>query len=141
MWASLESGFSQATDLAEFVMQTCGVDYRTAYVVVGAAVRRAAAEGLRGIDLTAEMIEEAAQARIGRRLGLAGTDLTEVLDPRAIVGTRRSPGGAAPDVVRTMVADCRAVAGRIRAGAERRLAGYDEAERALVKAAEEVAGR
>ena len=40
MWASLESGFSQATDLAEFVMQTCGVDYRTAYVVVGAAVRR-----------------------------------------------------------------------------------------------------
>ena len=141
MWASQESGFSQATDLAEFVMQTSGVDYRTAYVVVGAAVRRAAAEGLRGIDLTAEMIEEAAEARIGRRLGLAGTDLTEVLDPRAIVGTRRSPGGAAPDVVRTMVADCRAVADRIRAGAERRQAGYDEAERALVKAAEEVAGR
>ena len=138
MWASLESGFSQATDLAEFVMQTCGVDYRTAYVVVGAAVRRAAAEGLRGIDLTAEMIEEAAEARIGRRLGLAGADLTEVLDPRAIVGTRRSPGGAAPDVVRTMVADCRAAAGRIRAAAERRQAGFDEAERALVKAAEEV---
>src|SRR2546422_232818 len=66
MWASLESGFSQATDLAEFVMQTCGVDYRTAYVVVGGAVRRAAAGGLRGIDLTAEMIEEAAEGRIGR---------------------------------------------------------------------------
>jgi argininosuccinate lyase len=141
MWASLESGFSQATDLAEFVMQTCGVDYRTAYVVVGAAVRRAAAEGLRGMDLTAEMIEEAAETRIGRRLGLAGTDLTEVLDPRAIVGTRRSPGGAAPDVVRTMVAECRAAAGRIRASAERRQAGFDESERALVKAAEEVAGR
>ena len=87
------------------------------------------------------MIEEAAEGRIGRRLGLAGTDLTEVLDPRAIVGTRRSPGGAAPDVVRTMVTECRAAAGRIRAGAERRQAGFDEAERALVKAAEEVAGR
>jgi argininosuccinate lyase len=141
MWASLESGFSQATDLAEFVMQTCGVDYRTAYVVVGAAVRRAAAAGLRGIDLTAEMIEEAAEGRIGRRLGLAGTDLTGVLDPRAIVGTRRSPGGAEPDVVRGMVAECRATAGRIRAEAERRQAAFDEAERALVKAAEEVAGR
>jgi len=141
MWASLESGFSQATDLAEFVMQTCGVDYRTAYVVVGAAVRRAAAEGLRGIDLTAEMIEEAAEARIGRRLGLAGTDLTEVLDPRAIVATRRSPGGAAPEVVRGMAAECRAAADRTRAEAERRQATFDEAERALVKAAEEVAGR
>jgi argininosuccinate lyase len=141
MWASLESGFSQATDLAEFVMQTCGVDYRTAYVVVGAAVRRAAAEGLRGIDLTAGMIEDAAEARIGRRLGLAGADLSEVLDPRAIVATRRSPGGAAPDVVRGMVAECRAAADRIRAEAERRQAAFDEAERALVKAAEEVAGR
>src|SRR5437879_7930902 len=95
MWASLESGFSQATDLAEFVMQTCGVDYRTAYVVVGAAVRRAAAEGFRGIDLTAEMIAESAPSRIGRRLGLAGTDLTQVPDPRAVVGARRSPRGAA----------------------------------------------
>jgi argininosuccinate lyase len=141
MWASLEAGFSQATDLAEFVMQTCGVDYRTAYVVVGAAVRRAAAVGLRGIDLTAEMIEEAAESRIGRRLGLAGVDLTEVLDPRAIVATRRSPGGAAPDVVLGMAAECRAADGRIRAEAERRLAVFDEAERALVKAAEEVAGR
>ena len=57
------------------------------------------------------------------------------------MGTRRSPGGAAPDVVRTMVADCLAAAGRIRACAERRRGGFDQAERALVKAAEEVAGR
>ncbi|HLI56789.1 MAG TPA: argininosuccinate lyase, partial [Actinomycetota bacterium] len=52
MRASLEAGFSQATDLAEFVMQACGVDYRTAYVVVGAAVQQAARAGLRGVDLT-----------------------------------------------------------------------------------------
>ena len=44
-------GFSQATDLAEYVMQTCGVDYRTAYQVVGDAVREASRDGMRGVDL------------------------------------------------------------------------------------------
>ena len=29
MWQALESGFSQSTDLAEFIMGQCGVDYRT----------------------------------------------------------------------------------------------------------------
>jgi argininosuccinate lyase len=41
MWAALEAGFCQATDLAEYVMLTCGLDYRTAYQVVGVAVRTA----------------------------------------------------------------------------------------------------
>ena len=141
MWESLQSGFSQATDLAEFVMQACGVDYRTAYVVVGAAVRRAAARGLRGVDLTAGMLEEAAEQRLGRRLDLSGRDLTEVLDPRAIVATRCSPGGAAPEVVRKMAWECRDEGARIHAEAARRLAWYDEAEAALVRAAEQAAAR
>jgi len=135
MWEALVAGFSQATDLAEFVMDACGVDYRTAYVVVGTAVRRAAAQGLRGIDLTDEMLEAAAVERIGRPLGLAGADLSEVLDPRAIVATRSSPGGAAPDVVRGMAGDVRAEAGRVRAEAARRLDAFAAAEQALVAAA------
>ena len=100
MLESLMSGFSQATDLAEYVMQTCEVDYRTAYQVVGTAVRRAAAEGLRGVDVTGAMLDRAAEETHGRPLGLEGRDLSEVLDPREIVMTRTSPGGAAPAVVR-----------------------------------------
>jgi len=138
MWASLEAGFSQATDLAEFVMQTCGVDYRTAYLVVGDAVRAAAGSGLRGMDLTGEMLEEAARARIGRPLGLADRDLREVLDPRAIVRTRTSPGGAAPPVVRAMAGDVRTRAEDLRGEAERRLAASREAEAALIGRAEGV---
>ncbi|MFD2356558.1 hypothetical protein ACFSTC_55835 [Nonomuraea ferruginea] len=83
MWEALESGFSQATDLAEFVMQTCRVDYRTAYQVVGIAVREASREGLRGIDLDAARLESAAQQYAGISLGLEGRDLTEILDPPA----------------------------------------------------------
>ena len=136
MWGSLLGGFSQATDLAEFVMQTCAVDYRTAYQVVGTTVRRAAAEGLRGVDVTGEMLDRAAVEVIGRELGLTGRDLTEVLDPREIVLTRSSAGGAAPDVVREMARSVRERAERTRDDAARALAAIDDVERELVEMAE-----
>ena len=137
MWASLEAGFSQATDLAEFVMEECQVDYRTAYQVVGDAVRTAARNGLRGIDLTGEMLDEAARSKIGRTLGLASVNLEEVLDPRTIALGRTSPGGSAPGLVRSMASSCRADAEVLEQEAQRRREGYDEAERRLVARAQE----
>jgi argininosuccinate lyase len=132
MWESLVRGFSQATDLAEFVMQTCEVDYRTAYYVVGAAVREAARAGLRGVDITGEMLDQAALQRIGRTLGLEGRDLSEILDPRDIALSRSGPGGAAPDEVRRMAGSCRVTAEGIRDQAGRRRHGYVAAEADLV---------
>src|SRR6266542_4274724 len=135
MWDSLLAGFSQATDLAEFVMQFCGVDYRTAYLVVGAAAREASRAGLRGVDLTGEMLDGAAEAEIGRSLGLAGHDLTNVLDPRTIVLTRTSPGGAAPDVVRAMAASCDARATEARDRVRRALDRLEACEARLLSLA------
>lgn len=139
MWESLEAGFSQATDLAEYVMTTCGVDYRTAYHVVGTAVRTAAQQGLRGIDLTGEMLDEAARQRIGRPLGLSGHSLEEVLDPRAIAFGRTAPGGAAPPLVHEMAGSCREEAGRLIEQARRRQAHYHQAEQRLLELARRVA--
>jgi argininosuccinate lyase len=141
MWEALCAGFSQATDLAEYVMQTCGIDYRSAYLLVGAAVRKASREGFRGVDLTGAMLDQAAEETIGRGLGLAGRDLSEVLDPRAIVGTRTSLGGAAPEVVRRMAADQAAAAAATRVRATEALDALDAAESALVSAVEKVAPR
>ncbi|HEV8166555.1 MAG TPA: argininosuccinate lyase, partial [Actinomycetota bacterium] len=107
----------------------------------GAAVRKASREGLRGIDLTGAMLDQAASETIGRGLGLTGRDLAEVLDPRAIVRTRTSLGGAAPEVVRRMAADQATAAAATRDGATRALGALDAAESALVSAAEEVVGR
>ena len=140
MWESLLAGFSQATDLAEFVMQSCQVDYRSAYLIVGAAVRRASADGRRGVDVTGEMLDEAAQEQLGHRLGLAGRDLSEVLDPRAIVLTRALPGGAAPSVVREMAAECQAEATHARAAAEERRRHFDSAEARLLEAVRQRVG-
>ncbi len=137
MWAALEGGFSQATDLAEYVMQACDLDYRTAYQVVGVAVRAASAAGLRGLDLDGARLDAAAQEQAGRPLGLTGTDLTQVLDPRRIVETRTAAGGAAPPVVEGMAADCRRAAHELHAQALARLAGFDDARTELLAAAAE----
>jgi argininosuccinate lyase len=139
MAAALESGFSQATDLAEYVMQTCDVDYRTAYEVVGAAVRTANSAGLRGVDLDGAMLDVAAEQHTGRPLRLTGRDLSEVLDPRRIVATRTATGGAAPPVVEGMAASCREQAAELLALARRRRADFRAAEHRLLERATEVA--
>jgi argininosuccinate lyase len=141
MWAALESGFCQATDLAEYVMLTCGLDYRTAYQVVGVAVRTAHEAGLRGIDLDGEMLDQAAQQYAGRSLGLAGVDLSEVLDPRCIVATRTAAGGAAPEVVEAMAASCSEQAAGLRSAARAARAGFAESERVLSETAAALAAR
>jgi argininosuccinate lyase len=135
MWAALEGGFCQATDLAEYVMLTCGLDYRTAYQVVGVAVRTAHEAGLRGVDLDGRMLDEAARQYAGRELGLAQVDLSEVLDPRRIVATRTAAGGAAPEVVQAMAASCTGQAGDLRAAVQATRAHFVEADRALLAAA------
>jgi argininosuccinate lyase len=139
MAAALESGFSQATDLAEYVMQTCDVDYRTAYEVVGIAVRTAHVAGLRGVDLDGAMLDAAAQQHTGREIGLTGRDLAEVLDPRHIVATRTAAGGAAPPVVEGMAASCREQAAGLLGLARERRDGFRTAERHLVERATTVA--
>ncbi len=131
MWAALEGGFSQATDLAEYVMQTCELDYRTAYVLVGNAVRTANAAGLRGLDIDAAMLDVAA----GGPLGLDDAELAVVLDPRRIVETRTAAGGAAPGVVEAMAADCSCRAAELGEQAEARLRGFHESSTALLDTA------
>ncbi len=120
-------------------MESCAVDYRTAYFIVGRAVRAASRRGLRGVDLTGEMLDEAAVEQTGRPLSLTGHDLSAVLDPRAIVRTRVAPGGAAPAVVHDMAARCITEAQAMVDRARTRIAVMADAEAALVERAEEVA--
>jgi argininosuccinate lyase len=139
MWNALIEGFTQATDLAEFVMQRCDVNYRSAYLIVGRAVQTAARAGLRGIDLTGEMIDTAAEQETGQRLGLTATDLSEVLDPRLLVAGRALQGGAAPEVVRGMAWSVRQDAQLLRSAIAQRRDRVARAERRLLAQAEAVA--
>lgn len=140
MSAVLEAGFSQATDLAEYIMQECGIDYRTAYRVVGQAVRAASAAGLRGADIDSAMLGRAAEAVTGRPLDLAGHDLAAVLDPRQIVQSRTGVGGAAPGEVTRMAADVARQAAELAAAAGQWREIYQRAAEELIAAARRCAG-
>jgi argininosuccinate lyase len=137
----LDQGFSQATDLAEYVMTTCGLDYRTAYRLVGTAVRRAAATGRRGADIDPALLDEIAAELLGHPLGLDPDALAAAMEWEAIVATRTAVGGAAREPVEAMVAETGERARRLLTVADQRAAAYADAEAGLRERAREAAGR
>ncbi|GAB3201190.1 argininosuccinate lyase [Nocardioides hungaricus] len=139
MWERLEEGYTQATDLAEFVMLRCGIDYRAAYLVVGEAVRTASRDGVRGVDISSGDLDAAAADVVGRPLGLDPEEVRAVLDPRTIVATRSALGGAAPEAVSAMVDDYLVRAADLERQARHALETYAVAEARLVARARQAA--
>ena len=139
LWSVLEGSFAQAADLAEHLMLACRLDYRSAYRIVGHAVRTAADQGLRGVDIDAAALDAAALAVLGRSLGVDGAALSRALDPRKVVRTRTARGGAAPAEVARMVATCTGEAGDLSRQARMRQEHFRHAEQALIAAARHAA--
>ncbi|TWP38040.1 argininosuccinate lyase [Leekyejoonella antrihumi] len=139
MRESLDAGYTQATDLTEYITQYCGVDYRTAYTVVGNTVREASRRGIPGHGITGQMLDETARAEVGHGWGLAELDLSEVLDPMSIVTTRTAMGGAAPQAVAEMVDHCRNTSSDLAARVEVRRTAVTEATESLLAQARAVA--
>lgn len=117
--------FTGAADLAESLVVGQGLDYRSAYRVVGRAVA-VAMEGARSV-LEAADLDAAAHDVLGR--GLSGvSDVVAAMDPATIVLSRDVPGGSAPSRVREHAARVERLA--------RRAAGWSGRARRAVEAAE-----
>ena len=95
MRALAESGFSTATDLADWLVGAAGLPFREAHHVTGRAVARAEALGVRLDELPAGEL-----AAIDPRIG---EEARAVLSVDASVASRTSFGGTAPDNVRAAV--------------------------------------
>ncbi|MEO8115311.1 MAG: argininosuccinate lyase [Phenylobacterium sp.] len=95
MAAAAGSGYSTATDLADWLVRELDLPFRDAHHVTGQAVKRA--EQL-GCDLPALPIAElqALEPRITK-------GVYDVLTPNASVASRKSYGGTAPDQVRAQI--------------------------------------
>jgi argininosuccinate lyase len=141
MSAELHHGYAQATDLAEYLTQTLGVDYRTAYIVVGDVVQTASRAGIPGVDITGAMIDDAARAHTGQSWGMAARDLSSVLDPWQIVLTRTTWGGAAPTALQQMIDALSPELTELADMARRRRRHYEQAEANLLLAARRAAER
>ena len=90
------SGFSTATDLADWLVRELGLPFREAHHVTGRLVAVAEAAGRDLPDLT---LEEMRSVHEGIR-----EDVFDVLGVHNSVASRRSYGGTAPEQVRAQVA-------------------------------------
>src|SRR5579859_272764 len=98
-------GFTGATDLAELLMLEHGLDYKTAHDLVGRAVREAIQAGQPAFS--ANGLEAAAEAALGRRLGLSPGWVLAATDPARIVAARTGAGGAAEPALAELIAGFR----------------------------------
>ncbi len=101
--ASAASGFSTATDLADWLVRELGLPFREAHHVTGTLV--AMAEG-KGCDLPDLTLSDMQGVHPGIR-----ADVFDVLGVENSVRSRTSYGGTAPDQVRAQAARWRAALG------------------------------
>jgi argininosuccinate lyase len=89
------SGYSTATDLADWLVREAGLPFREAHHITGAAVREAESRGVELADLPLEALKA------------LHPDITsgvyQVLTPQASVASRTSYGGTAPAQVRVQI--------------------------------------
>jgi argininosuccinate lyase len=94
--AAASSGFSTATDLADWLVREAGLPFRDAHHVTGRLVAMAEAEGMDLPDLTLDQMKSAHDA--------ITEDVFTVLGVDNSVASRTSYGGTAPDQVRMQIA-------------------------------------
>ncbi len=100
------SGYSAASELANEIMRSDGLDYRTAHDVVQTFTLESVKRGLPSREADINILQEAAQEVIGRKLKMSQEQLREGLDPVHFVNVTNSRGGVAPKEVARMI-ECR----------------------------------
>ncbi|MEH6701253.1 argininosuccinate lyase [Parasphingorhabdus sp.] len=103
MRALAESGYSTATDFADWLVREAKLPFREAHHVTGAVVSLAEEQGCGLADLTLEQFQ-AIDSRIDDRV-------FDVLSVDASVASRSSYGGTAPDQVRVQIAKAKQALG------------------------------
>ncbi len=98
--AAAASGFSTATDLADWLVKALGLPFREAHHVTGALVAMAEAQGIDLPDLTLAQMQSVHPG--------VTAEVFNVLGVENAVRSRTSYGGTAPDQVRAQIARWRA---------------------------------
>jgi len=131
-------GFSTCTELVAVLVRERGIPYRVCHAVVGEVVRILCDQRKTAVDVTPEIIDEAARKILGEPLGLDASSLASALDPVRFVEAHRSAGGVAPEEVQRMVVQRRAALDEAVGRHEARRRRLDSAGRELAAAVEQI---
>ncbi len=97
--SALDKGFMTATELADTIVRTTGIPFRTAHHIVGSCARAGKTPTLSDIDdLSLKILNEKLSDR-----GLSEKDIREALDPVGNIKKRSVPGGPAPKETKRQV--------------------------------------
>ena len=124
-------GNSTATELADSLVRTYGLPFRTAHNIVGRAVQKG--------DLSLATLEEAAQevdTKISlKKLGLTTDEIDRMLDVQYSLSLRTTPGGPAPAATKKSVAQRKRQLNADSAGTKKIQAALNLAEKILITSA------
>ncbi|MDD1695884.1 MAG: argininosuccinate lyase [Methanoregula sp.] len=124
-------GFSTATELADTLVRSYGIAFRTAHTIVGRAVQKG--------NLSLSILEESAQ-ETGSGISLISKGLTQqniddALDVKNSLALRRAPGGPAPFATRIAIQECKKELDIDSSQVEKRLAKLSDAKEDLINKA------
>ena len=105
MLAVIRGSYLSATEVANQMVRDYELGYRTAHDIVHRFVLASREQKIPATQARAELLDEAAQKVLGRKLGMADARLRELLDPAYFIKVTNSRGGVAPDEAARMVAD------------------------------------
>lgn len=137
---STSSHWAASTDLAAVLVREAALPWRSAHQIAAIVVRISDERGVLPAEVTAQLVDEAAELYFGRPVGLAQESVRSALDPADFVERRTLFGGPGADAHRAtrerlqqaLEADRQAFSTR-RAAVELGAAELDRAIEAIVK--------
>jgi argininosuccinate lyase len=135
MRRGIADGYPEATDLADHLMLTQSLDYRTAHHLVGRAIRIALDED-DGAALGGAHLDRAADALGVARPAMDEAAMRAITAPESIVASRQGIGGASSGRVSEMLEASRIRFEEARLHAERLQRHYAESRAALIATAQ-----
>lgn len=132
MLAVIRESYIGATELANQIVRDYDVGYRTAHDIVHRFVLTSQEQKVPATQARPELLDEAAQKVLGRKLGMSEARLRELLDPAHFIKVTNSRGGVTPDETARMIADRRQNLAAARARHLKRIASLENGQKKML---------
>jgi argininosuccinate lyase len=132
--------WSTAANLADELVRTTGLPFRSVHGVVGRLVRLALERGIAPEGVTSALLDEAAEQVLGRPFGVADGVVGRALDPVGAVQGLVTTGSAHPDATRAQIATARGYEAEHRVWLEAKERQLSDAAAELARAADRLIG-